>query len=363
MHINDTPNVGKAPGKTVGKALGKAPAEKGVQAFRVSRETVRELGKTSAERRGQTSGLQRFERALSRKAPAISGKRKPQSRKFSQPFSPQASSANGTQGLLTLTLALACAAAFVLLALFGCSPAATSGNAQSAAGGGTAQTDEATGEDVTANGDGTAQTDEATGEESAWIAVPAADAQAVAITESGWWAKDSYAHFGVMLENPNKEYAAHNTRILVKLYDKDGSAISSEEFTVALIGPNVRIGFAGTAGNGWSPSKVSIEVVEGSTQWQSAKSYQAPFSIESFSEEDKLYFRYEITGKIKNLTGSYASTADLSLILRDESGSIVAGYTGSAYRIKADRVKDFLVTMHSAPEHALVEVYAQPVEE
>ena len=48
------------------------------------------------------------------------------------------------------------------------------------------------------------------------------------------------------------------------------------------------------------------------------------------------------------------------MLLRDDEGRIATGYTGSAYRIKAQRTKDFLVTRHSAPDHAKVEVYAQP---
>ena len=48
------------------------------------------------------------------------------------------------------------------------------------------------------------------------------------------------------------------------------------------------------------------------------------------------------------------------MLLFDEAGDIVAGYTGSAYRIKAGQTKNFLITLHSAPDHASTKVFMQP---
>lgn len=213
---------------------------------------------------------------------------------------------------------------------------------------------------------GSAESEGAAGEGAAGSETPAATAvdsstaQPVTLEESGWWAKDGYVHYGVTVANPNDDLGAANTALRVTLFDGNGEVASEQTDEIALVGPGARTGFAGTAGDGWAPAAVTFELVEGSTVWESAEDYQEPLLIENFEEEDKLYFRYEVTGQIANLTDDYLGTASLSILLRDDAGSIVAGYTGAAYRIKAGRTKDFLVTMHSAPDHAATEVYAQP---
>lgn len=198
--------------------------------------------------------------------------------------------------------------------------------------------------------------------ESAAGAPAAADAQPLAITETGWWAKDGFVHYGIMVENPNDDAVARGTIVHVTCYDAEGTITWEQDDEIALVGPGQTIGFAGDAGDGWQPARVEFSLSEGSTAWEPADGFAEPFTIESFEDTDKLYFRYEVTGQIANHTGDYASTADLSIILRDDAGAIIAGYTGSAYRMKADRTKDFLVTLQSAPAHASCAVYAQPVE-
>ena len=200
------------------------------------------------------------------------------------------------------------------------------------------------------------------GGDSAAGASATADAQPLAITETGWWAKDGFVHYGIMVENHNDDAVARGTTVHVTCYDADGAVTWEQDDEIALVGPGQTIGFAGDAGDGWQPARVEFSLNEGSTAWEPAEGFAEPFTIESFEDTDKLYFRYEVTGRIANHTGDYASTADLSIILRDDAGAIIAGYTGSAYRMKADRTKDFLVTLQSAPAHASCAVYAQPVE-
>lgn len=189
-------------------------------------------------------------------------------------------------------------------------------------------------------------------------AVAATNARALVIEETGWWAKDGYVHYGMTVSNPNS-VAAANTVVQVTLLDEQGTAQRTWESSIGFIGAGQTIGFAGEAGDGLVPDRVEFAIDNDSVAWKDGSS-TSPFAIEAFSEEDKLYFRYEITGQITNATDAYESTANLSVLLRDDEDNIVAGYTGSAYRIKAQRTKDFLVTLHSAPDHAKVEVFAQP---
>lgn len=211
------------------------------------------------------------------------------------------------------------------------------------------------------------ETDEPVGAEAARdaadmrpTAVDAPDARPLEITESGWWDKDSYVHYGIMVKNPNESYRALGARVKVTLYDADDGVIDEREDEIALVEAGQTIGFAQTLGDGCAPTRVEISLVEDSVEWAAAEGAVPPLIVEEFSEEDKLYFRYEISGMLTNAMDAYASTVDLSVILRDENGSIVAGYPGEAYHIKAGQTKSFMVTLHTAPDHASVEVYAQP---
>lgn len=179
------------------------------------------------------------------------------------------------------------------------------------------------------------------------------------IEKSGWWAKDGYVHYGLMVQNPN-DCAAANATVRATLFDGKGNELGSYDSTLALIGAEETVGFAGEAGDGLVPARVEFTIDPDSVTWKDGAAATAPYVVKSFDEQDKLYFRYEIDGTIVNDTDSYGSGANLHVLLFDEAGDIVAGYTGSAYRIEAGQTKSFLITLHSAPDHASTEVFAQP---
>ena len=184
--------------------------------------------------------------------------------------------------------------------------------------------------------------------------------KAVAITEQGYNAKDSYVHWGIMVNNPNTDLIARNTTVTVTLYDKAGNKMCSADSVIDFIGPDTTIGFAGNkVGDGTKPDKVDITVDSSSTIWQDADSYVEPFTIDDFTEKDAMYYRYQINGEITNHTGTYASTVPLSFIIRDDNSKIVGGYVGKAYRIKSGRTKSFKVTINTVPDHKTLEIYPQ----
>lgn len=184
-----------------------------------------------------------------------------------------------------------------------------------------------------------------------------ATGEPISISASGWWAKDCYIHYGVKLTNNNNNLIARDVVLSITAYDEAGSLISEDQDTVSFIGPDSTIGFAGECGNGQKPHTVVIEVVKTSV-WQDAQGYTEPLLVASVTETDKGYYRYEYTGGVTNNTGTYVSTAPISILLEDEQGNIIAGYTGSTKRIKAGRTKDYQITINTAPDHAQVEVFA-----
>lgn len=182
--------------------------------------------------------------------------------------------------------------------------------------------------------------------------------EAVHIDASGWWAKDCYIHYGIKITNPNANLIARDVTIRITGYDETGEMLSQDEDVISFIGPASTTGFAGECGNGQKPASVEIEVV-GTGVWQEAAGYAEPLLIASIEEADKGYYRYEYTGGVTNNTGTYVSIAPISILLEDEQGNILAGYSGSTKRIKTGRTKDYQITINTAPDHAQVEVFAQ----
>lgn len=179
----------------------------------------------------------------------------------------------------------------------------------------------------------------------------------VVLVDEGWWAKDSYIHYGIKVRNPNSGLIARDVQVLVTSYDEEGVQLSEEQALISFIGPDTTIGFAGTCGSGQKPAEVAIELL-GTTVWQDAEGYEEPLLIASVEEQDKGYYRYEFTGGVTNNTGAYVSTAPVCILLEDEDGRILAGYEGSAKRIKEGRTSPYQITINTAPDHDQVEVFA-----
>ena len=148
-----------------------------------------------------------------------------------------------------------------------------------------------------------------------------------------------------MVQNPN-DCAAANATVRATLFDGEGNELGSYDGTLALVGAGETVGFTGEAGDGLAPARVEFTIDPDSVTWKDGVAATAPYIVKSFDEQDKLYFRYEIDGTIANVTDSYGSGANL--------------HTGSAYRIKAGQTKNFLITLHSAPDHASTKVFMQP---
>lgn len=179
----------------------------------------------------------------------------------------------------------------------------------------------------------------------------------VVLVDEGWWAKDSYIHYGIKVRNPNSDLIARDVTVQVTSYDEEGVQLSEEQALISFIGPDTTIGFAGTCGSGQKPAEVVIELL-GTTAWQDADGYEEPLLIASVEEQDKGYYRYEFTGGVTNNTGAYVSTAPVCILLEDGDGRILAGYEGSAKRIKEGRTSPYQITINTAPDHAQVEVFA-----
>lgn len=193
--------------------------------------------------------------------------------------------------------------------------------------------------------------------------VDAPDASPVTLDAQGWWAMDGYVDYGIKVTNPNDAYTACNTQVQVTLYDENDQVAGTYTQTINEVGPNQTIGFAGEVGDGWAPSRVEAALVPESTQWEDGSSWTAPVTIDTCSEENKLYFRYELSGELTNHTDGYVANVGLSALLYDENGAIVAGYPARAYKIKAGQTKSYLQTIDSAPDHVRVELYAQVEDE
>lgn len=187
--------------------------------------------------------------------------------------------------------------------------------------------------------------------------------QELVAIESGWSAGESgYVFYGVGIENPNTSFEARFPKITVTGKDADGKILFSNDQVLNFMLPGAKYYYGGQAGNGTAPATVDITVSMEDRNWvandkQSMEIYTISNANEIVGDYGNVSFTGEITA---NEEWSDVSQAMMNVILRDASGSIVAGYFGFAPVSKTGDTAVFDVSGYDVPEHASFEVYAQP---
>ncbi|WP_028510467.1 hypothetical protein [Ruminococcus sp. NK3A76] len=88
----------------------------------------------------------------------------------------------------------------------------------------------------------------------------------VELVESGYCltTDNDYIEYGVIVNNPDKNNYYEFYIIIVTLYDKDGSVLSTEDQTMGIIAPGEQQAFGSfVETNGEKPKKVEIEIEPG----------------------------------------------------------------------------------------------------
>lgn len=182
----------------------------------------------------------------------------------------------------------------------------------------------------------------------------------LSVVDSGWSADEQgYVHYGIIIKNEGAQGALFPV-IKVTGKDADGAVISSDEQTLMEINPGQELAWGGQAGNGTAPATVEFELSVGSSNWQDADAAEPMFEVSGLSAQDSGYGTVNFVGEVTSLTDADVDQAAIVVLLRDEAGAIVGGYTSFVSNVSAGGTTSFDVLGYGVPAYETIEGSAQP---
>ena len=205
----------------------------------------------------------------------------------------------------------------------------------------------------------------ASGSASASTAAQSSEPQPLVIEESGYTVTDQgYVMYGFKLTNPNESFGAQFPTVQITGKSADGKIIFSDDQVLMKIYPGESIVYGFQAGNGTAPDAVEFTAKVDSKNWKKTDAKrEGLYTLENLSANGSNYGMSSYTGEITlNKEDKEATKPAITLIVRDESGTIIYGYT--TYQMSELSVgvpTPFEITAFGVPETAATfEVSATP---
>ena len=192
-----------------------------------------------------------------------------------------------------------------------------------------------------------------------------AQPQDLVLEETGYTVLDQgYVLYGFKLTNPNENFGAQFPTVQITGKTADGKVAFTDEQTLKDIYPGETIFFGTQAGNGTAPDSVEFTAKVKDRNWkQTDAKREGLYTIENLSDNGDRYGMHSYTGEITlNKEDKSATKPAITLILRDEAGNIVYGYTTyQMSELSVGTPTPFEITAYGVPESAAsFEVYASP---
>lgn len=185
------------------------------------------------------------------------------------------------------------------------------------------------------------------------------------LAESGWSVSaGGYVHAAFAVRNISSTVAVELPAVQVVGYARDGSVVFSDEQVLSYVAPGQSFYFGGQFGNGVVPETVAFSVVD-SLGSSLIKRVDAPkFTVSNVSRIANGIGLVTFTGEVaKENDVSYPTGSDqaiVSLVLRDDEGSIVYGEETFVTLPSAGSHAAFEISLFEKVDFATYEVYACP---
>ncbi len=186
---------------------------------------------------------------------------------------------------------------------------------------------------------------------------------ALVVREYGYWVSDQgYVHYGVGLTCEGARGLQFAT-IEITGRDAAGSVVFSDTQTFGAMEPGEVLYYSGLAGNGTMPDSVEIAAVRPEEYEVATGEVNVPrYRTEGISTVEDELLGASFTGEVilDREGDAQLMTGDVfvSVILRDEDGSIVFGEMSFANAPEAGERSAFEVNCFDVPDYDTVEVYA-----
>lgn len=187
---------------------------------------------------------------------------------------------------------------------------------------------------------------------------------ALEIAESGWFLERSgYIYYALALHNSSAEYYVDLPGVVITGRAEDGSIVFTETQVLSGVAPGETIYYGFSAGNGTPPASVEFSV-DRPQEWNVDRfSGNAPvFSTTPVNAVPDGIGGVDFNGEVRKESGdddASRTMAAVSIILRDESGAMLAGTTTFVSKPVEGEAVPFSVNMYDPPEYATVEAHVQ----
>lgn len=188
------------------------------------------------------------------------------------------------------------------------------------------------------------------------------------LVETGWSADESgYVHYAFGLRNTSDSVCIQLPSVEITGRGEDGSVLFSETLIMAnaVAGETVYFGSEIGNGNGIVPATVDFTVLEPDDYSYVNSSESASFKADNLSAAPDGYGGEIFSGEISVVKDSarvreQSSTLAASLVLRDDAGAIVYGYSTFVDWPSEGGSRPFSMDVFDPPAYDSFEVYAQP---
>lgn len=188
------------------------------------------------------------------------------------------------------------------------------------------------------------------------------------LVETGWSADESgYVHYAFGLRNTSDSVCIQLPSVEITGRGEDGSVLFSETLIMAnaFAGETVYFGSEIGNGNGIVPATVDFTVLEPDDYSYVNSSESASFKADNLSAAPDGYGGEIFSGEISVVKDSarvreQSSTLAASLVLRDDAGAIVYGYSTFVDWPSEGGPRPFSMDVFDPPAYDSFEVYAQP---
>lgn len=188
--------------------------------------------------------------------------------------------------------------------------------------------------------------------------------QDLKIIESGY-ALDQYGayNYAVVVENPNKTWAAENIDFSVIAKDENGEVIDTKNDTIVLMFADGKTATSGSFYPAKTPASIEFAVSVPSSKWTQEETTMDEFyenlKVEGLNATKNAYGATTFAGEIVNNTEGAFSLTRINIVLRNAEGSIVGGYfTYANSDVTSNSRQAFSITsIGPAPEYETMEAY------
>jgi len=187
------------------------------------------------------------------------------------------------------------------------------------------------------------------------------------LVESGWSMVSGYVEYGVVIRNPNADFAGDFVSIDVLMEGKGGQILGGDTQVLGMIYPGGTLAWGAQANpNGKKPAKVTFSLSVSDENWYPADSAEVvdsayePFKVSRTRVSTDSSGFPVVTGLLENPNSKLFGSIAVSALFKDAGGKIIAGYTGFVDDVPAGGKKAFEVSAFAnMPGYKSVDVYAQ----